>query len=85
MQGKLRMGECGCGELNNYEAFKVGNYVLAIEKYLGCRYCHTGLIFSLHLFTEENAEEYLIVADKEFKPDEFGHAQIDFPIPGTEK
>ena len=77
------MGECGCGEMTNYEAYKIGDYILAVEQYLGCEYCHTGLMITLHLFTQEEAKEYLIETNKEFKPDEYGHAQLDFPIIGS--
>lgn len=77
------MGECGCSEMTNYEAYKIGDYILAVESYLGCEYCHTGLMISLHLFTEENAKDFLIETDREFKPDKYGHAQLDFPIIGS--
>ena len=79
------MGECGCGEMTNYDAYKIGDYILAIEKYLGCEYCHTGLMVSLHLFTEENADIFFIETDKEFKTDKFGYAQLNFPIIGPEE
>ena len=78
------MGECGCGDFHLYDSYRLGDYVLAIEIYKGCSYCNTGLMVGLHLFTDAEARSYDIEAHKEFKPDEYGHSQIDFPIIGKD-
>ena len=78
------MGECGCGDFHPYESYRLGDYVLAIEIYKGCSYCNTGLMVGLHLFTDAEARRYDIEAHKEFKPDEYGHSQIDLPLIGKD-
>jgi hypothetical protein len=78
------MGECGCGEITDYQCRKVGDYVLVVEKHSGCRYCHTGLMVGVHLFTQEEADAFQFDYSEEFKPDKHGHSQIDVIFEGTE-
>lgn len=80
------MCECGCGEFEAHKAVLVGDNVIAFEIYQGCDSCDTGIIFTAHIFTKEEAEHWLINTSdlKQFKPDEFGHAQIDFPLIGKD-
>ena len=81
------MGECGCGEVQLFETYKIAGYVLGIEYYVGCRYCHTGLMVSLHLYTKNEAESFDIETSKlkEFEPDKHGYSQLNFPVIGPEE
>ena len=78
------MCECGCGNFNPYKAYKMGENVLAVEIYPGCEECGTGLMVSLHIFTPDEAKHYDMEPTEEFKPDEFGWAEMSFPIIGKD-
>jgi hypothetical protein len=78
------MCECGCGEFRPDKAVRIGDKVLAIEIYPGCRDCDTGIMVSLHIFTTEEAARWDLKPIEEFKPDQFGSEQMDFPIIGKE-
>ena len=79
------MGECGCGEINDIrDIVKIGENILVVEVYSGCRYCHSGVVVSLHLFTEEEAKCFQFESTKVFEPDEFGYGALHFPIVGQE-
>jgi len=78
------MGQCGCGDFSPEEVVKFGNHILAIEIYPGCDDCETGLISTLHVFTPEYAADWRLEPEKEFKPDQYGQAQIDIPLMGKE-
>ena len=63
------MGECGCGNFNPQDSFKVGDKVMATEVYYGCDYCNTGICLSLYLFTPEAAERWSLLPIEEMKDD----------------
>jgi len=75
------MGECGCGEMNNIrEIVRISEFILVVEIYTGCRYCHTGVMTSLHLFTEEEAKAFQLVPTGVFEP----NSSLHYPIVGQE-
>jgi hypothetical protein len=76
------MCECSCGDFNPTKLMKVGENILAVEIYPGCQECNTGIIFGLHILTEEEAVNRGLEIDDifEFRPDEFGYSQVDFPL-----
>lgn len=78
------MGECGCGEFQPYESFKIGDSILSLEIYKGCEYCNTGLMVTLNAFTPEEAENWQLEDVKEIDPKEKGWLQHDFPLLGKE-
>lgn len=80
------MCECGCNNLSINKALKVGENILIVEIYPGCTDCGSGIVFSLYLFTPDEAENYGVDLDEieEFLPDRFGFSQQDFPLVGQE-
>lgn len=78
------MGECGCGETVPYKILQIDDKVLVVEIYRGCEYCDTGLIVTLHLNTAESAAEWDWEPDTKLEPDDYGHAQVDFPLLGKD-
>ena len=75
------MGECGCGEINNIrEIVSIGDYILVVELYTGCRYCHTGIMTSLHLYSQEEASCFQFNPTRVFEPDEYGYSDLHIPI-----
>jgi len=79
------MCECGCGDLAPDKVVRLGDKVLAIEVYPGCRDCETGLMVVLNLFTQERAEDFFDLEPTEiFEPDEQGYAEISMPILGPD-
>lgn len=61
------MGECGCGEMNIIDSFFVGNKVLAIDLYRGCRYCGADIGLKLYIFTKKEAKFWDIKTKEQFK------------------
>jgi hypothetical protein len=78
------MCECACGDAQIEKGWRVGENILAVELYRGCKECNAGLLVSLHIFTPEQAEEYEIEIVGEFKPDAHGWAQMPFPVVGKD-
>ena len=80
------MCECGCNELSINKAVKVGENVLIVEIYPGCRDCEAGVVLSLYLFPPDEAENFGVDLEDidEFVPDRFGFSQLDFPLIGQE-
>jgi len=78
------MCECGCGDLAPDKVVRLGDKVLAIEIYPGCRDCETGLMVVLNLFTQERAEDFMLETTEIFEPDEQGYAEISMPILGPD-
>lgn len=80
------MCECNCGDFKPYKAYRVGELVLVVEIYWGCKSCNNPLDFALHIMTPEYAKEWDIdaAALPEFLPDRHGHDQRYFPIIGQE-
>lgn len=75
------MGECGCNEMEMIRGvYDVGKFVLAIEVYSGCRYCKTPIAFTLHMFTPEEARDFMLESSERFEPDEWGFAMKSFPL-----
>ena len=74
------MGECGCGDLQPHKVLKVGDKLLIVEVYDGCHYCDTPIGVALHLATPEWAKDWGIEADGTLEPDEYGWAEIAFPL-----
>lgn len=79
------MGECGCGSFTCEQAVRVGDYILAVEVYRGCADCQTGLMVTLHIFTVDEARHWDIEKAETFAPDQYGHAQLDFPLFGHDE
>jgi hypothetical protein len=52
------MGECGCGEMNIIDNVFVGDKVLAVDLYRGCRYCGADIGIKLHIFTKKEAKHW---------------------------
>ena len=52
------MCECGCGEFHPRESYKIGDRVLSIEVYPGCRGCQNAMAVTLHWLTPEEAAEW---------------------------
>lgn len=78
------MGECGCGEMDNDKVVRMGKNIMGIEIYPGCRYCDTGIIVTLNLFTRKEAKVFDLEASETFAPDEHGFSQLNFPIIGPD-
>jgi hypothetical protein len=79
------MGACGCNEIQIVKhVLSVGEYVLVVELYPGCEYCHTGLSVNLYMFSRERASDYMFEPTGVFEPDEWGSAQIYTPILNVE-
>ncbi len=79
------MGECGCGEMNIVDSFLVGNKILAVDLYHGCRYCSENpLGIVLHIFTKEDAKNWDIDPKEQFKPEKFGSGEKAYPFIGKE-
>ncbi len=79
------MGECGCGEMNIVDSFLVGDKVIAVDLYHGCRYCSENpLGIVLHIFTKKQAKEWDINPKEQFKPGEFGSSERPFPFIGKQ-
>lgn len=74
------MGECGCGEITDYKAVAVGDAVLVLEIYHGCRYCKEGIGVSLNAFTREGAKRFFGEDFPELIPDEYGESMIAVPL-----
>jgi hypothetical protein len=82
---RTNMCECGCGDLNPKQVVKIGDYILAIEVYPGCKDCETGIMVTLNLFSKDEAERWGLEAKEEFKPDETGWSRIDIPLLGKDE
>ena len=78
------MGVCGCGSFNPRDSFKVGDKVMATEIYPGCDYCDTGVVFSLYLFTPEEAENWCLHPQEELKTEECYGDPRNYPLVGPE-
>ncbi len=76
------MGECGCGDMNVWKAFRIApNTYLLIEKYLGCRYCGTPLGTVIHVVSRKEALEWVAAEEiEELKPDNLGLREITVPF-----
>jgi hypothetical protein len=79
------MGECGCGEMNIVDSFLIGNKVLAVDLYYGCRYCSENpLGIVIHIFTKKQAKEFGIVPREQFSPGEYSSSEKPYPFMGKE-
>jgi hypothetical protein len=78
------MGECGCGETRPHKIVDLGDSVMVVEIYDGCRYCETGIVVTLHKLTPEEAKEWDWEPDTKFERDHLGISQLNFPIVGQE-
>ncbi len=79
------MGECGCGEMNIVDSFLVGDKVVAVDLYRGCRYCSENpLGIVLHIFTKKQAKFWDINPKEELKPDKYVPGERPFPFIGKE-
>lgn len=65
------MGQCGCGDLNAVATRKVGNNVLAIDEYYGCKYCGNPIGIGVQIYTPEFAKDMGMEPKKEFLPGEY--------------
>jgi hypothetical protein len=82
------MGQCGCGDLNAVAAYDLSDdKVIVVDEYHGCHDCGTPLGFTLHLFSKEEAEKWLLSDQKPTplridEPREEGLSQRSFPFVG---
>jgi len=78
------MGECGCGETRPRKIVDLGDSVMVVDVYEGCRYCETGVVITLQKLTYEEAGEWGWEPDTRFERDYLGLSQINLPIVGEE-
>ena len=74
------MGECGCGETRPHKVVDLGDSVMVVEIYTGCRYCETGVMVTLHKLTYEEAKKWDWEPNTRFERDDLGISQLNFPI-----
>jgi hypothetical protein len=81
------MGECGCAELSPHEVVSIGDNVLAIEIYPGCRDCHTPMALTLYFFTPEGADEFVLKPTRSLVPNQYGLEEgwLSFPLIDPQK
>lgn len=74
------MGECGCGEMQADEIFRLGEFIIALEIYPGCHNCNEDTFgASFYAFNEDTASDFMIETDKEFHVEELV-PQVNIPI-----
>lgn len=80
------MGECGCCESLIDAAYQVGEYVLAVEKYPGCRECERPIaVYAYLLRPEEIAGLGIEVEIGPFPVNRFGMKVARFPLIGEKE
>jgi hypothetical protein len=62
------MCECGCGAINPIAAYQIGNSILIIDEYYGCKDCNNPIGFTLHIFSKKEAKEWIDFKPEIFKP-----------------
>lgn len=79
------MGECGCGERFPQRAYTIGDLVLGIWEYHGCRYCNTPLGVVVQLYSPQQAADWHVKPIGPFAPDEFTCGERVVPWIGVDE